>query len=160
MKNLDPYLRYINITNNLPNKSFVKAYDCRFFFVLSGKGELLTETGKFPLSENTLAYYPPGISYFLSSSSDDPLSFVTVNFDFTRSYPHHATTLRPVKPQEFCSKNNRPTQNEISEKLFCSVFNIEHSFLLRNDFVSLFEISQKNEPYREELCSAFLKCII
>ena len=55
MEKLNPFLRYIAITSHLPNKDFVVAYDCRFFFVLSGEGELITDGKRFPLKENTLA---------------------------------------------------------------------------------------------------------
>lgn len=160
MKKLDPYLRYITITNYLPNRDFVKAYDCRFFFVLSGEGELITEDGAFTLSENTLAYYPSGVSYFLKSSVESPLSFVTVNFDFTRSYPEYAATLRPVKSCDFLPNYERSTQTQIGEKRFSSAFVLEHAFFLRNDFVSLASLFGKGEIYTEELCSALLKYII
>ena len=120
MKKLDPYLRYIATASYWPNKEFVKAYDCRFFFVLSGKGELRTEIGNFLLTENTLAYYPSGISYFIYSDTLDPLSFVTVNFDFTRLYPERATTLRPVSVRDFSPELERPTYTEITEERFAS----------------------------------------
>lgn len=160
MKGLDPYLRYIATTDYLPNKDFVKAYDCRFFFVLSGKGELITENGQLALSENTLAYYPSGLAYLLKSSKESPLSFVTVNFDFTRSYPKHASTLCPVKPCDYLPDKERRTQTEIGEKRFSSVFTLEHAFSLRDDFVLLAKLFGKDEAYTEELCSALMKYII
>ncbi len=160
MERLDPFLRQILTTTHLPNKDFVKAYDCRFFFVLSGKGELRTEEEFFSLSENTLAYYPSGLAYFLKSSTDYPLSFVTVNFDFTRSYPRHTTTLRPVRPCDFSPDLERPTQNELSEKRFYSAFTIENAFSLRDDFVKLASLFSKEAAYTEELCAALLKYII
>ena len=93
MKNLEPYLRYIATTDYLPNKFFVKAYDCRFFFVLSGKGVFKTETESYPLSANMLVYYPSGTAYFLSSDPNDPMMFVTVNFDFSNSYPRYTSLI-------------------------------------------------------------------
>ena len=60
MKNNTPFLRYIALGNHLPNKSYVRAYDCRFFYVLSGKGTLFTEKGDFELCSDTLCYYPSG----------------------------------------------------------------------------------------------------
>ena len=160
MENLNPHLNYIAVTNYLPNKDFVKAYDCRFFFVLSGKGSLLTESGNFPLSENTLAYYPSGTPYFLKSSAEYPLFFVTMNFDFTRTYPPRIAPFRPVSPDEFKESKSRPSQNELSAELFKGAFTLEHAFSLREDFVSLSELFGKDEPYSDEICSALLKYII
>lgn len=160
MKQLNPYLRQIFVSNTLVNDDFVKAYDCRFFFVLSGSGELLTEKECFRLSENTLAYYPSGFPYFLKSSANDPLSFVTVNFDFTRSYPTRTETLKPVKLCDFSAELERPTQNEIGEKRFCSAFTLDHAFSLRDDFLSLSAMFREKGEYIEELCSTLLKYII
>ena len=160
MKKLDPYLRYIAIASYWPNKEFVKAYDCRFFFVLSGKGELRTEVGNFPLAENTLAYYPSGISYFIYSDTLDPLSFVTVNFDFARSYPERATTLRPVSVRDFSPELERPTYTEITEERFASAFAVEHAFFVRDDLLALASLFRRGELYTDELCASLLKCII
>ena len=137
MNKLNPYLRYIAVSNYLPNKDFVKAYDCRFLFVLSGKGELCTYTETFPLRENTLAYYPSGLPYLLSSSKEEPMEFVSVNFDFTQSYPERRATLRPVKLSDFSPSIQRSTQNEVSEERFQNAFIIEHAFFLRDDLTSL-----------------------
>ena len=160
MEKLNPYLRYIAISNHLPNKDFVKAYDCRFLFVLSGKGELITEEKVFPLSENMLVYYPCGLSYFLLSNQECPMSFVTVNFDFTKTYPERKTTLRAVKPSDFSDNMLRATQNEIGEEKFCAAFTMEHAGFLRDDFLSLASLSEKKGKYGEELSFALLKYII
>ena len=160
MERLDPYLRYVAISDSLPNKDFVKAYDCRFFFVLSGVGELRTEDKSYPLGANTLAYYPSGTAYHLMSSEENPLTFVSVNFDFTRTYPRRVATLRPVPVCDFSPELERPTYSEIGEVSFLSTFTLEHAFGLREDFVSLASHFEKRGAYGEELCAALLKYII
>ena len=159
MIGLNPYLRYINSTSYLPNKNFVKAYDCRFLFVLSGEGELLTEKESFSLSENTLAYYPCRLAYFLKTSAEKPMSFITVNFDFTRSCPAHDKTLSPVKPENYSTDIERPTQIEIGEKLFLDAFTVK-SASLRDDFVKLDLLFKEDGNLTREISSTFLKYII
>ena len=160
MERLDPYLRYVAISDYLPNKDFVKAYDCRFFFVLSGEGELRTKDKSFALGANTLAYYPSGTAYHLISSVKNPLTFVSVNFDFTRTYPRRVATLRPVPVGDFLQELERPTYSEVGEASFFGAFTLEHAFGLRDDFVSLASHFSKRGAYSEELCAALLKYII
>ena len=95
MKNLAPYLRFISCTSSLPNKRHTVAYDCRFLYVLSGSGKILIDGGELTLTPDTLLYYPSGIRYHLKSSPDDPMQFITVNFDFTCGYGKSGV-LRPV----------------------------------------------------------------
>lgn len=160
MEGLDPYVRYTAVSDHLPNKDFVKAYDCRFFFVLSGEGELRTDTKSFTLGLNSLVYYPSGVPYFLISSTESPLLFVTLNFDFTRSYPERTTTLRPVKLCDFSPDMERPTYKEIGEECFSSMFVMEHAFGLRDDFLSLASHFTKRGAYSEQICSSLLKYVI
>ena len=160
MIRLDPYVRYAAVSSFLPNKETVRAYDCRLFFVLGGEGELRTPNECLPLRDNTLAYYPSGTDYFLVPSVEKPLEFVTVNFDFTHSYPERVRTLRSVAPRDYDDALKRPTQQEISESVFHSVFTVEHAFSLRDNFLALASVFSEDERYRKELCSAMLKCIV
>lgn len=159
MKNLNPYLRYIANTSNLPNKDFVMAYDCRFFFVLSGNGKFITENGNYDLTENTLIYYPCGIKYNIKSSKTNPLNFITVNFDFTNTLCEISKTLSPVKPCDFNPLNMRSTHLEVSE-IFSKEFMIKNALVIKNDLLSLAEIFKQNKEYSFYLGHALLRCVI
>lgn len=160
MRRLDPSLTYIAITNNLPNKDFVKAYDCRFLYVLSGEGEMITDDGHFSLLKNTLAYYPAGVPYLLKSDVENPLTFVTVNFDFTHTYPKRTAPFGPVKSCNFLPENERPTHIELGLEWFYSAFTVENAFFLHEDFLSLSSLFKKEDIFKEEACAAFLKYVI
>ena len=160
MKNLNPYLRYIAKTNNLPNKDFVMAYDCRFFFVLSGMGKFITEKGNYDLTENTLMYYPSGIKYNIKSDKNCPLNFITVNFDFTNNLDEIPRTLSPVNPLKFDPLKERPTHLDIKEPIFHKELTIKNAIFIKNDLLSLSEIFKENKNYSFNLCHAVLKCVI
>ncbi len=160
MEKLSPYLRYIARNSNLPNKSFVRAYDCRFFYVLSGRGTFFTENGKFDLLPDTLCYYPSGVAYHIESDREDGLYFVSVNFDFTESYGFHEETFRPVPEREFDERKNRPTHRELSEGLFYTPFALPNASFLRSDFLRLCDINSSSGAYKKEICSAILEIII
>lgn len=160
MKNLNPYVRYINKTDYLPNKQFVIAYDCRFFFVVSGKGEFLTQNNRYELSENNLVYYPSGVPYFIKSDEKDPLVFMSVNFDFTRNLEEIKKTLRPVKLRDFDKSKERPTHLEIDNENFRSCFILENAFFIKDDLLSLTKIFRREDSRLHELCHALLRCVI
>ena len=160
MKNNIPFLRYIAVGNHLPNKSFVKAYDCRFFYVLSGKGTLFTEKEDFELCPDTLCYYPSGCSYHIASDEKERLTFVSVNFDFTDSYRQDDGTMRPLPERDFDKSKERPSYKSVEENFFAQPFSVKDAVFLRNDLLRLCELSKSGGEYKKAVCSSLLKVII
>lgn len=160
MKNNTPFLRYIALGNHLPNKSYVRAYDCRFFYVLSGKGTLFTEKGDFELCSDTLCYYPSGCSYHIQSDEKEALNFISVNFDFTDAYSQDNGTLRPVPERDFDKNKERPSYKSIEEEIFYKPFSMKNAVVIRNDLIRLSELSKQGGEYKKSVCSCLLKVII
>ena len=160
MKNNTPFLRYIAVGNHLPNKSFVKAYDCRLFYVLSGKGTLFTHGESFPLCRDTLCYYPSGCAYHIESDEADSLSFVSVNFDFTDSDSCRDTTLRPLPERDFDKSKEIPSYKQVEEEFFSQPFSVKDAVFLRNDLLRLCELSKSGTEYKKAVCSSLLRVIL
>ena len=160
MKNQTPFLRYIALGNHLPNKSFVRAYDCRLFYVLSGKGAFFTHEEKVELSRDTLCYYPSGCSYHIESDEKERLSFVSVNFDFTDTYRQDDGTLRPLPERDFDKSKERPSYKYVEEEFFSQPFSVKDAVFLRNDLIRLCELSKTGGEYRGAVCSSLLKVIL
>ncbi len=95
------FVRYAHETDFLPNNFITKAYDDRILFILEGQGKIIINGEEFPISKNSLCYYPAGTPYQPISSKEEPLKFITINFDFQRDFENITTTLRPVKATEF-----------------------------------------------------------
>lgn len=160
MKQQTPFLRYIALGNHLPNKSYVKAYDCRFFYVLSGCGTLFTEKGDFALCPDTLCYYPSGCAYHIQSDEKQALYFISVNFDFTDFYRQDDGTLRPVPVRDFEAAKERPSYGFIEEEMFSKPFSVTDAVFLKNDLIRLSELSKQGGIYQKAVCSSLLKIII
>lgn len=159
MKNFSPYLRFISRTSSLPNKRHTVAYDCRFLYVLSGRGKILLEGGELSLTPDTLLYYPSGIRYHVKSSPSEPMQFITVNFDFTDGY-EKSGVLRPVYTENYDEALLQPSQKEIDEPLFLSPFLVEEAGNLLDYLVKAIEISREGGEYSEQLTSSLLRSLI
>lgn len=159
MKNLSPYLRFINRTSSLPNKRYTVAYDCRFLYVLSGFGRILVDGEELSLRPDTLLYYPAGIRYHIKSESDEPMQFITVNFDFTDSYDRREL-LSPVYTENYDPSLLQPSHREIDTPLFLSQFTIEKADNLLPYLVKMTEVSRDGGEYSSELASSLLKALI
>ena len=161
MNKFTPFLIYINKTDILPNNNYTVAYDCRMLYILSGSGTLYTEFGNYELVPETFAYYPSGIKYFPKSNTEDKLSFITVNFDFTDIHEDITQTLAPVRASEFSPIKEFPSFHSIDDDLFQKPFIIENAVFLKNNLLRLCDIYKSYSDYEKELSSTILKlCIL
>lgn len=114
------FIRYGEIYERLTNKYPQKVYDSRIIFPLCGRGKVYLENGTEPLARGTFFFYPPNVSYLPVSDKDDPIRFVTLNFDFTREFSHITESYQPVLKDEFdeekFKKINRPCEYEFFRK--------------------------------------------
>ena len=159
MTELTPYLRFIACTSNLPNKRHTVAYDCRFLYVLSGSGKMITDEGSFDLGADMLLYYPCGIRYFLKSDGKDAMKFYTVNFDFTNTYDQKGI-MPPVYYEDYDPKLIQPSHKEFGEERYSSPFIIENAVQLRQYFARLNAIYHTDGECAEALASSLLSVII
>lgn len=119
---MNVFLRYAAETTNLPNHFRTIAYDARILYILSGRGELLYGEKRALLEPFALCYYPPGVPYYPRSVSEEPMRFVTLNFDFTREYAAVTETQLPV-PEASCDPARlMNTHLQCGEALFCTPF--------------------------------------
>lgn len=81
----EPYVRYMAKTAYLLNETVVSR-DCRIIYILSGEGTIETSECTYPLTKDTLLYYPYGLPYKFSSAKG--MLFYTLNFDFNCDNMH------------------------------------------------------------------------
>lgn len=154
------YLRYAAATTYLPNPFFTRAYDSRMLYVLGGEGEMRFPDKTFPIKSGSLCYYPPGQVYWPHSSTDSPLYFVTLGFDFTEDYKKFANVL-PTPSAESYNENLRlPSHLAQPYEMFKHYFVLDDLHSLRDDFLAVANISIGNNPHRREAASARLASIL
>ncbi len=154
-----PYLRYIAKTADLPNKRHTVAYDCRLLYVFSGRGRMETDAGEFLLRAGDLLYYPSGISYLLSSDIDEPMLFITVNFDFTDNFPN-VGVLSPVYTELFDKTLEQPSHKMINTDKFNAPFVMSGAEFARGYLLRLTELYSEEGEYSAPLISSVLGSLV
>ena len=155
------FLRYASKLDTLPNRTPVRAYDARFLFVLSGKGELRLSDRTIPLSENSLCYYPAGTEYFPCFTEDIPFSFITVNFDFSTEYCDCTASYHPVPISEPLEESKlKPSHLSFVHAPFQEAFVLDSASHLRESFIRLEREQNSALPFHSERASAILAYII
>ena len=153
------FVRYAAITGNLPNHFPTVGYDARFLFIISGKGEMRFSDKEFPIYENTLCYYPAGTQYYPVSSKEEPLRFVTVNFDFSHTHKAKTSTLAPVAAQKYNPALALMTHTECEYNLFGKYFVIYDTYSLREDFIEAAAAFNSEKKYSSEIAASIIQLI-
>lgn len=155
------FIRHISRLDDLPNKTPVRAYDARFLFILSGKGELRLTSRSIPLGENSLCYYPAGTVYYPYSSPEAPMSVITVNFDLSREFEQQRASHNPVPIHEpFDESQLKPSHLTFAHERFHAPFVLDGASHLRESFLRMEWEKNSLLPYAEERAEALLSYII
>ncbi len=150
------YIRIAGINGFMPNNFPTKAYDCRILYILSGSGRITIEGREFPLKKNTLCYYPPGTEYFPKSNPDDPLFFVTLNFDLTRDFSHVNCCLPPVRVSLFNPDNAQNSHLGCDVEMFKEPFVVQDANVFRD---SIKRVAEEREKGSEQAASCLLQYV-
>ena len=153
------FIRYAAETDNLPNRFMTKAYDDRMLFVLDGEGKIVFEETEEYICKNTLCYYPAGVSYLPISSNENPLRFITINFDFERKYEHITRVLAPVSITEFAPEKVLFKDNSTRTEIFCDKLVIHNMFDYRNIFSEIVQEYKSDSFYGKRIADGLLQTL-
>ncbi len=153
------FVRFAMQTNNLPNSFMTKAVDDRMLFILFGRGKLILSDREENICENTLCFYPAGESYFPKSSKESPLSFITINFDFSREFKNSKKTFPPVNESKFDTKKILYPGLKHREEVFQKAFVIRDAVYYKEMFLEVANSFNSSNNYGERIASSILQTI-
>lgn len=98
---INPHIRYARIHKTLPARdNYSRCYDCRLFFLKSGRATLYTNCTEYKITNNTAIYLPPASVYRLAKQSED-FVMVILNFDLVTEFAHLEQSLTTVSEEQF-----------------------------------------------------------
>ena len=151
---------YVNVTNLSNWERF--ADDWRLFIITQNKAEILINSKKYHIGENTLLLIPPKTPYIFFS--DNPtlrngnLIFYCINFDLTQKYAHNST---PRAPRKTISKEDglEKFDDTLLEEVSAPIISVASPSILNNMLIIATE-QMLASPYSALKISALLKFIL
>lgn len=93
LHSLNPYIRFAKKTTDFKvSKEYRLCYDCRIFYVQSGKGRIITTDQIFEMTDDSAVYLPGGTKYSLDFSGEGT-TVITLNFDLYDTFSHIENSL-------------------------------------------------------------------
>ena len=153
--NINPNIRYAREHNNFKGTSyFSKCYDCRIFYICSGKGYVTANGKKYNFADNYILFFPPQTEYRFSVDHLETNSVQVINFDLTDKYFQNTEHLGTPSKDEF-DKAKIPGY-ELPEE-FSQIIVREDYFKINDSLNDCIELYISKPKYYKEIASAILK---
>lgn len=143
--NLNPHIRFCGQLLYKSADNPVQVRDCRLFYIISGKGEILIENQHYLLKDNSLFFCSAGSVYNIKSKNG--LSLISVNFDLTQKNNSVTDVFLPTLPD----RNLKIIKDTVSDS---DILNSHIYIGEASEFYSLirkifYEFTTKKIHYRE-----------
>ncbi len=155
---INPIIRYASSGTFYPIKAFVKSYDARLFYVISGEFEISFSDTAINIRPGTLLLWKAGTRYRFFCKKK--VEMLILNFDFTQVNAQKKTPSYPVIESKF-------DPSRISENIqFDDCPGFDQPFILKNAaaYESLLQktVADFHKPgiFQTELAAARLKRIL
>lgn len=159
---INPFVRYCKRiprprTSPKSNAEFVRTYDSRLFFILSGEGDFTVADKRYHVTENSMLYIPSGMRYQLSYDIEAPIISIIVNFDFDQSRRDLAKDMKPEFPENFDEEKwvRVPQNFAFSEPIFMERFPVLLPLL-----TDMEKEAASGNAYSKEYASALLRAVL
>ena len=159
---IKPFVRYARHITTNDYKQFgyiIKAYDCRLFYCLGGKGQFEINGTVYPLKAGSLLIFKYDVPYAYYPDELDPMKLLGVNFDYLYTSSDQSTPIPPAKKENF-DKNKILAPLTLSEELLEKPFFTDNAFSLEHELKVLNSEFMRREIFYETRCSSLLCSII
>lgn len=153
----NPFIRSIKPYTLTESTKKTYALNHRLIYYTGGNGTMRIHPANYPVYKDTAILYPAGIVYEVIAET--PLSFLTLNFDYTQNFSH---ITHPLKLQREGEGYATPLE-EISFTDFPSLnreIYIPNAAPILNDMHSILHEIQSQKDDCQPYCSGLLKTII
>ncbi len=153
--NINPNIRYAREHNNFKGVPYIsKCYDCRLFYICSGKGYVTANGNKYSFADNHVLFFPPQTEYRFTVDYNEANSVQVFNFDLTDKFFQDTKHLGTPSKEKF-DKSLVP-EYELPKE-FSQIIVREDFFKINdalNDCIGMFISKPK---YYKEIAAAILK---
>jgi len=101
IKDIDPFLRFVNRINFVPVRENCRAADCHFFYTHDDCCPVVIDGVRYDTSLGSVIIVPAGMDYYFLREGF--LRLISINFDYTRSAEAHTALCPPKLAADFNS---------------------------------------------------------
>lgn len=106
LKEIEPFVRQaVSATLTIHSKADVfnelQTSDCRLFYIISGKGNMIIEGASFELKPGCAILFQSGTRYMWQIDCEEGVHYIAINFDYTHNHAHIKKSFHPVHSNVF-----------------------------------------------------------
>lgn len=147
-ENISPFVRFAT-KQHLDSKKNIVNYDHRFYYCLSGQGEVKLNDKTYLMQENSLLLWRAGTLYSYKKVVATNFEVVSCNFDYTRFAEDKQTPVPPCQSKFFKSENILSKNEFFTDfKSFNDVVYIKNAIILKDLMLTLSKEYGSNDKFR------------
>ena len=156
---LNPNIRYARAHNNFKGVPYLsKCYDCRIFYICSGKGYVTANGEKYNFTNNYMIFFPPATEYRFEIEYHESNFVQVVNFDLTDKYFLNTQYLGTPSAEDF--DIDKIPAYDLPKELSHIIVS-EDFFRINEALNECIEIFITKSKYYKEMASSILKkCLL
>ena len=163
LEDIKPFIRHVSqfhINSIAANAEALMAYDNCLLYAVSGYGHVIIENEIYDMSTGSILLWKPGVPYHISVYGDE-ITYVMVNFDFTKYYCiTKSFKINPEPPGIFYPDRISDTTVFIDNKEFNNTVYVKSMRHLEETFISLVTEFKKREKFFDMRASSNLIVIL
>lgn len=151
---LNPFIRFAGEFKYSSHGISVKAQDCRLFYILDGKGEIIVKNQHLTLERDTVVFLPSESIYIFRTYGS--VKLISLNFDLSYENADMHEIFRPLP----CEFNTEPSLCYNAENPLEEYTVYENSSELLHELKSILSEFEEGKIYYREICSGMLKRVL
>lgn len=158
MNDINPFIRFCDIIHfGYAIENYAIAYDCRIFYVTSGKISIKCCDKTYELNANSLLYIPPNKKYLAKCESSKIADILSINFDINQESNYIKTPLHPDYEDDF--DENKITLMPDTEP-FTDIIYISNISELKSCFLDIYNEFKLGQKDYGACASGYLKTVL
>ena len=150
---LNPFIRYASAHAKVrQSKKLSVCYDCRLFYVTSGKGGIVANGKNYLLSENDVVFLPPETKYGFTTTGE--FTLYVINLDLVDEFTNFKKSFGTPDEDGFDSKL---TLKYPLPKDFSEVIVVKNAYSVKRHLERCVELFLQKTPYYVEESTARVK---
>lgn len=157
---INPFVRYAFVLKKAPESKVVKNADCRIYYFLEAKGEIIAEGQTYEIEKDSILILKSGTKYSWKIKKNKDVSIAVINFDYTQKYSEHLHFFNLIPEDMFDLFEVYPTEEFEDVEILNKPLILKNMYSFKKDILEIIKEYEERKPFSIETANALLHYVL